>query len=299
MMSWTPEQRADFQSRGIQIDAQGRPFGIRTDPGHAGEKLYFNPEQLSGMGGTTAHRTENWDGKTGQWVAKPTDQLNKWLIGATVAGLTAGVASAAGAFAGAGGGGTSAATTSATTAGGSTVAGGSVPIASVVSPHWWSSAWLPSAINAGAGLVASRQASNANKDAARLEYEATQQALADAREQRDYEQQRDEEQQQYDRTRYGEERDYNRAQYGEVRDYDRGQYANYLGRLDPYRQTGNRALTRVEDVLNSSRPMNPAAGGNPAAMSGGTVRLKAPTGEVKDVPAEMAEQFLNRGAIRV
>ncbi len=185
----------------------------------------------------------------------------------------------------------------AATTGGSTVASGA-PLASVVSPHWWSSAWLPSAISAGAGLVASHQASNANKDAAQLEYEATQQALADAREQRAYEQKRDEEQQQYDRGRYSEERDYTRGVYGEERDYGRGQYANYLGRLDPYRQSGTRALTRVEDVLNRSTPMNPAAA-RPTNTGGPMVQLKAPTGQIKAIPADQVDQYLARGAVRV
>lgn len=108
-MTWTPQQLADFQSRGIQIDAQGRPFAMRTDPGHQGEPLYLNPATLAnpqaGTGGIpNGPQGMVWNGKDGRWVPKADDKLQKWLMGATIAGLTAGVGSAAGLLGGAGGG---------------------------------------------------------------------------------------------------------------------------------------------------------------------------------------------------
>lgn len=222
------------------------------------------------------------------------------LIAGAIGGAALGGLGLAGIGPLAGGGGAAAGSAGTAAATGGSTAAGSTALASVVSPKWWSAAWLPTAISGGVqaagNIYASRTAASANRDAAQLEYEATQQALADARAQREYEQKRDEEQQQYERGRYAEERDYTRGIYGEERDYGRGQYANYLGRLDPYAKAGTRATARLEDILTQSRPMNPAAG--PAA-SGGTVRLKAPTGEVRDVPVAMAESYLNRGAVRV
>lgn len=81
------------------------------------------------------------------------------------------------------------------------------------------------------GLIGQRMASNADRDAAEMELAATREALADAREQRDYD----------------------RARGDEQRGYDRGQYANYLARLEPFRAYQAPAMSRLEALLASAR----------------------------------------------
>ena len=65
--------------------------------------------------------------------------------------------------------------------------------------------------------------------------------------------------------------------------YGRGQRADYLARLRPYGDTGAAAAQRL-GVMGSGGP---------------TVRLRAPDGEERDVPASVAEKYLQRGAVRV
>lgn len=76
----------------------------------------------------------------------------------------------------------------------------------------------------------------------------------------------------------------------ENKTYGRQQYADYLGRLKPYGDAGNAAVGRLS-ALTQRDPQAPTGG----AM----VRLKAPDGSMRDVPAEYADHYLQQGAVRI
>lgn len=130
-------------------------------------------------------------------------------------------------------------------------------------------------------LLSTRAAAGANRDAAREEAQATGRALEAEIEDRAYRRGIDEDERAYTRG----QDELSRADRLETRDYDRGQSANYLERLNPYVQGGYGATSRLSGLL---------GGGG-----GATVRLRAPTGEERDVPAGQAEQYVARGAQRI
>lgn len=129
-------------------------------------------------------------------------------------------------------------------------------------------------------VFSSRSQQTASREAAQMQYRATQDALAYQREQDAYTRQRDEERTAYDR-RTSEE----------ARGYDRNQYANYLGRLDPYAKVGAAAVTGLASSLPSVQSQRPTMGG--------MVKIQAPTGEVRDVPEAHAAHYLSLGGKRV
>lgn len=95
------------------------------------------------------------------------------------------------------------------------------------------------------GLIGAKMSANADRDASELEYRATQEALADARE----------------------DRQYQRGVAEEQRDYGRGQYGSYLERLEPYRASAQPALGRLESYL----------GGRPTVAPSGVAAPRTPT----------------------
>lgn len=177
------------------------------------------------------------------------------------------------------------------------------------------------------GIFSSNSASNASRDAARLQHQASMAALADAREERSYDRMTAEEQRKYDRMtseeqraydraryadetgyergRYAEERDYGRSfaederdygrnVYAEERDHGRGQFANYLQRLAPYSKAGAGAVNKLgASVGQNTASMVPTMGG------GRMVRIQAPNGQVKEVPSQHADHYVSRGGILV
>jgi hypothetical protein len=143
---------------------------------------------------------------------------------------------------------------------------------------------------AGAAVAGSRSAQRTQREASRMENDATMAALADAREQRAYEQRLAEEDRAYERGRYAEDRDYTRAKYADERDFDRGQFANYLGRLDPYAKVGANAVTGLASSLPSVASVRPTMGR--------MVKVQAPMehgGEIREVPEAYVQQLVSKG----
>lgn len=153
---------------------------------------------------------------------------------------------------------------------------------------WFSpAAIIPSAIQGVASIFGANQQANANSEAAQLQYKSTEEALADARAQRAYEQQ---------------------------------QYANYLGRLQPYLSLGTSAGSTLQNLLARSpytklanngplpqystapamrpQPTAPQGPGTQASASG-PVMLKAPDGSTKAVDPALVNHYMARGAVRV
>lgn len=145
---------------------------------------------------------------------------------------------------------------------------------------------------AGATIYGSRQASRSDREAARIEQEAARRAEQEAREERDYQ---------------------------------RAQYDAYLTRLNPYRQMGTDAISRLNGVAASygtqgapaasgagmaggaTRTVQPRVGGDMAPSSStrptgeqtAMVMLEAPTGQRRAVPAHQAAHYIARGARRI
>lgn len=137
------------------------------------------------------------------------------------------------------------------------------PVASVV---------VPAAISAIGSIWGSKNQKSASRDASRQEARFTSEALKDAREERDYSRRRDDEQM----------------------TYDRGQRASYLERLKPFTTAGQQAITNIAASTQSQLP-----GSVPTMGSGQMIQMRAPNGQVREVPASQAEWYLSRGATRV
>lgn len=151
---------------------------------------------------------------------------------------------------------------------------------------------IAAGVGGAATVISSRSQQGAQRDASRIEGHYTDRALEDARQQREYEQKRDEEQRTYDRSRYDTETAYSRGKYAEERDHDRGQFANYLGRLDPYAKVGAGAVTGLGASLPTPQSQRPT-------MGDGMIKIQAPTGEIREVPEAHAQHFLSLGGKRV
>lgn len=132
-----------------------------------------------------------------------------------------------------------------------------------------------------------------------------------------------------------EQQDYDRGTAAELKDYNRNQYGSYLGRLQPYADTGYEANDRLGQFMNSPRssggtrvapqsqnayalppqapapsPMpspapapapatpspTPAPAPQPQAQQPATVRMRAPNGQEKDVPADQVAHYQQLGA---
>lgn len=226
-----------------------------------------------------------WDPQTGTYSSS-TD----WgtLLGtAGVGGLFAAPA-IAGALAG--GGGTAAAAGAGSSAGSGAAAGTGATVATAApsAAGWFSpSSLIPSIVGGIASIYGANQQANANQEGAQLQYQSTEEALKDARDQRAYQQQ---------------------------------QYADYLGRLSPYLSLGTNAGSTLQNLLaknpysqyanaptsapqpQSPQPMTQAPSSSPAmnTSSGQSmVTLRAPDGSQKQVNAADAQHYLGLGATAV
>lgn len=97
------------------------------------------------------------------------------------------------------------------------------------------------------------------------------------------------------------------AQYAQqALDFAKQQYADAIKNFAPYMQASQGATAKLTDFLNQSRPssMGAPTSGTPGmslgamAPGGGgqMVTLKAPTGQVKQVPAAQAQHYIDLGA---
>lgn len=164
---------------------------------------------------------------------------------------------------------------------------------------------IAAGLSAAGTAAASKSQGTASRDASRIEQRSSQEALAAAREEQAYRRRFDEDERDYSR-RVGEDdraykrrmdaddRLFERGRYTEERDYGRGQTANYLERLEPFRQGGTRALANLSASTSRAMPgMVPAAGGSRR------VKIQAPTGQIAEVPEAHAQWYESRGGVRV
>lgn len=154
----------------------------------------------------------------------------------------------------------------------------------VSAPGWFSPSVLSQGIGAGLSLYGQSKLANASEEAARLEHASTEEALADARAQRKYEQDR---------------------------------YADYLGRLQPYLGLGTNAGSTLQNLLKSNpysklangrqqapsmpqqyAPMVNAGAGQTPAAAAQMVTLRAPDGSQKQVPGDQAQHYIGLGAVQ-
>ena len=150
---------------------------------------------------------------------------------------------------------------------------------------WFSPAnIIPSAVQGIASIYGNKQLADANSEAAQLQYKSTEEALADARAQRAYEQ---------------------------------SQYANYLGRLQPYLSLGTNAGSTLQNLLArspytklanngpvpqySTAPVSGGGGPTPTAASPSQqpVMMRAPNGSTKAVDPSLVNHYLSLGAVQV
>lgn len=323
------QNRAALTGRGYTIDAQGNvryppisgsaivpPWSWAqalpnatlamklpgSDPSSAWHDMYS-------AGGPFMNRS-TWDSSNGTYEGS-VDWGNVLGVGAVgslfaapaIAGALGGSAAtgaASGASAGAGAGSGAAAGT------GATVASTAAPAAA----GWFSPAnIIPSAISGIASIYGANQQANASSEAAKLQFQSTEEALADARKQREYEQ---------------------------------AQYANYLGRLQPYLGLGTSASSTLQNLLvrspytklanNGPLPQystmprtempsvpqgtqgpygatpptpagNPSASASPSAgfTGGGSdlVMLRAPDGSTRQIPRDQSDHYVKMGAVQV
>lgn len=268
----------------VQGQSTGRSVGVDPDgrlwERYGTKKYFLSPDQYAqygvpvpatvkpqGNGPGKIHGAETWNRNSGKWESHLAG--GKLLNTAVVAGLTAGVADVTHGFGllrGAPKPGAN--VTGAVTTGGPDVASTSV------NPSWWSSVGrlIPTAVAGATQIYGARTMANANRDASQLEYDATMRALEDAKE----------------------DRDYTRKTAEEQRAYDRQQYADYRNRMQPYERAGSAATDRLSSVLAQHLPNTVPGMGN-----GSLVRVKAPNGQVKDVPAYHADWYVQQGATRV
>jgi len=276
-----------------------------------------------------------WDQKTGTYKGHINwgDLIVTGLAGGVIAG---GVVAATAGGAAAGGGGAAAtipttmgvtgaefggaAATSAVPAvvGGGTAAAAAAPVVAGTAPAVapvvaggaakGGASWLTgnsaNLISQGVGIAgniyATKKQADAAEEAARLQNEQYDKALEAAKE----------------------EQTYNRAQTEEQKAYSRNQYADYLSRLNPYAQTGAASNDRLAAFMGQpSKPVPRADGGySQPSMTGGPeplikhpiftagptgptsapqvqlVKLAAPDGSVKDVPANEVPHWVQLGA---
>lgn len=264
-----------------------------SDPNSAWHDMY--------QGGGPFTIRSQWDADQGTYDAR-TDWGNVLGVGAVgslfAAPVIAGALAhtAAPAIVGASGSGASGVTSGATAVAGGSSAATAAPAAA----GWFSPAnIIPSAISGIASIYGANQQANASSEAAKLQFQSTEEALADARKQREYEQ---------------------------------AQYANYLGRLQPYLGLGTTASSTLQNLLARSpytklanngplpqystapasmpiAPMPPVpqgtagpTGNTPPPSSGftgggATVKLQAPDGSVRDIPMAQVDHFKKMGAV--
>jgi hypothetical protein len=245
-------------------------------------------QPLSGQGIPAGYTIDN-----GRIV--PTSQWEQWGKGAAI-GLATGIAGGYGAgalnsaLAAPTVASSVAPSVSAATGGGSAAATATGAQVASTSAGWFSPTnIIPAGVQTVASIFGAKSQADASREAAELQYKATQEALADAREQRKYEQ---------------------------------AQYANYLGRLQPYLSLGTNSASTLQNLLGRSpytklanngpvpqysqsprptpavapppmaqaAPMAAPPPQGPPPMNTGGVKLQAPDGSVKMIsdPAQVA-----------
>lgn len=137
----------------------------------------------------------------------------------------------------------------------------------------WLTPLLSYGVPAATGLIGARMQANAERDAAALQDEQFDKAIAFEKE----------------------ERDYQHGVADEKKTYDRGQYADYIGRLKPFNAAGTAATDRASALLTTSRYRPELTG----APSGRLVQMRAPDGSMGQVPETLVDHYLKNGAQRV
>lgn len=160
---------------------------------------------------------------------------------------------------------------------------------------------IGSAIGGGTAIAGMRSNRSAQREASALESRFSDQALADARAEREYQRQRDDENRRYEREQLEREYGYRSgrdavldSRFNDERDYGRGEFASYKARLAPFTNIGTRSAANLASVVGRALPAS-----IPTAGNGAMVRLQSPTGQVQEVPADHAEFYMSRGAKRV
>lgn len=168
---------------------------------------------------------------------------------------------------------------------------------------------IAGAAGTGASVLANRSASRANQQATATQTDYNNRALQAQLEQQAY----DRQQQAADRAeairQFNQNYGLNQQQFGfnqqqadlaqsnlvNRRDYSRGQFGSYLNRLQPFAQAGQSATTNLASVLGRNLAASIPTAGSGNAM----VTLRAPNGQVSQVPAEHADHYISQGAVRV
>ncbi len=148
---------------------------------------------------------------------------------------------------------------------GSLAAGGGAGGAAAAGASSWLRPLLQYGAPAATALVGQSMANRADTEAARIEAEQFDKALAEER---------------------------------ENKTYQRGQYADYLGRLKPYGDAGTAATSRASQLLTTSR-YRPEVQGVGARPGQGMVRLTDSRGQVREVPESEAPRWEQAGARRI
>lgn len=157
-------------------------------------------------------------------------------------------------------------------------------------------------VGAGLALKGQSNANRANQSATAAQTEYNNRALAAQLEQQAY----DRAQQAADRAEqireYNQNYGFNQQQADLAqsnlvnrRDYSRGQFGSYLNRLQPFSQAGQAATANLSAVLSRALPASIPTSGSTSEM----VTLRAPNGQVSQVPAEHADHYIAQGAVRV
>lgn len=118
---------------------------------------------------------------------------------------------------------------------------------------------------AGASVAGAKMASGAQKDAAKTQAESADKALAVSKQMHEQE----------------------RADLGPYRSAGQGAVSALARGLD------------VEGYPDTTIPGASSVPGQAPAVNSGTVKLRAPTGQIADVPADRVDAYLARGAQRV
>jgi hypothetical protein len=254
----------------VQYDALGRPYFDM--PGMKGPS-YVSPAAMGqapppDTTGVFRHGPQ-WNQNTGKWET-PIDWSNVLNVGVGSA-LGAGVLSAAGVF----GGGAGAASSSSAGAGagagggaaGGAGAGTGAGVSAGVAAGAGAKMGIPTLVELGlkyglpalGNVIDTKMTTGANADAARIQQEYYNKALAAALEEQAYERKRLEEQTAYDRLHSEDQTAYTRQHAAELLGINQGAFGNYLSQLAPYRTAGTTALERMQAALGGS-PWQPNNG---------------------------------------
>jgi hypothetical protein len=245
----------------VQYDALGRAYMDQPGPRSYISPVAFGKDAPTDTTSIFKH-APRFNPKTGDWET-PTDWGNIANIGA-VTGLTLGAANAgmfghtASSLVGGGGGASQSGAAEAVKAVAEAASGGAgggagvalTPLTELLAKYGF---------QAGGQIGGALIQSKAQLDAAKIQQEYNDKALAAALEEQAYERKRAEEQTAYDRLHGEENTAYTRAHTAELFNYNKDQFGNYLSNLSPYRQAGTSALSRLQQALAGS-PWQPNNG---------------------------------------